>query len=663
MDDAKPQCGKQGDSSQHEYDLTLHVVGLFVVLFVSCLGCGFPVAARKLRWLRIPPKIFSACKHFGTGVLIATAFVHQRQLLPTAFTSLGNPCLPDLFTKDYPPLPGAIMMGSLFVLFVIEMWLDSKAGDHSHGGPTMAGVSGHYQHDAAQARADSPRRQYNCSQTAEQRSLPVVSGEKPPTTGSHPTSLDEKSDDEQTLQNDYEYDKRGRRLSRMPTWSVASYEQHARQHTELMNTLRRPEDGEGGLNMADEEKAQDTITVSSVDRDGEPVDRTLLKRMSTNITLLEGGILFHSVFVGMTVSITVEGFVILLIAISFHQLFEGLGLGSRIAAVPYPKTSVRPWVMVLAFGTTAPIGQAIGLLARNTYDPESAFGLIIVGVFNSMYAFLGGEHPPGRMARLIGHSSSGLLIYAALVDLLAEDFLSEEANRLMRTKDKAMAFAWVLLGALGMSVVGAFAAELQKHDKLPSPLVGTACCFSTLLGTHIGPASSHTPRKLEENHPSGKRTVQEHTQTVALATAHLRVARPTDNIDALLPFYRDGLGFEVLLRFKNHDGFDGIVLGHRDAAYHLELTSVTGHEAGTAPTQDNLLVFYLPEPEPYRAAVSRMESRGFSRVATIPTGIEAERLLKMPTATELSWPTWPHLFSRLCARGSVVGPASHKLEI
>lgn len=53
--------------------------------------------------------------------------------------------------------------------------------------------------------------------------------------------------------------------------------------------------------------------------------------------------------------------------------------------------------------------------------------------------------------------SSGLLLYAALVDLLAEDFLSEEANRLMTKKDKTVAFCFVLAGAAGMSFVGAFA--------------------------------------------------------------------------------------------------------------------------------------------------------------------------------------------------------------
>lgn len=67
------------------------------------------------------------------------AFVH---LLPTAFTSLNDPCLPDLFTKDYPALPGAIMLMSLFSLFCIELWLNNKTGGHSHGGATGEGLTG-----------------------------------------------------------------------------------------------------------------------------------------------------------------------------------------------------------------------------------------------------------------------------------------------------------------------------------------------------------------------------------------------------------------------------------------------------------------------------------------------------------------------------------------
>jgi solute carrier family 39 (zinc transporter), member 1/2/3 len=72
---AKPQCGSD-KSGEEEYDLALHTIGLFLVLFASCLGAGFPVAAKKLPWLKVPQKVFFICKHFGTGVLIATAFVH-----------------------------------------------------------------------------------------------------------------------------------------------------------------------------------------------------------------------------------------------------------------------------------------------------------------------------------------------------------------------------------------------------------------------------------------------------------------------------------------------------------------------------------------------------------------------------------------------------------
>lgn len=92
--------------------------------------------------------------------------------------------------------------------------------------------------------------------------------------------------------------------------------------------------------------------------------------------------------------------------------------------------------------------------------------------------------------------------------------------------------------------------------------------------------------------------------------AHLRVARPTDDLAAVVRFYRDALGFEVLAEFRDHDGFDGVMLGHPGAGYHLEFTRNAGHPAGRAPTPDNLLVFYLPAAADWRAAVERMEMAG-----------------------------------------------------
>jgi uncharacterized glyoxalase superfamily protein PhnB len=94
----------------------------------------------------------------------------------------------------------------------------------------------------------------------------------------------------------------------------------------------------------------------------------------------------------------------------------------------------------------------------------------------------------------------------------------------------------------------------------------------------------------------------------------LRVARPSDNLEALMQFYQQGLGFTLLYRFEDHDGFDGIMLGHERAPYHFEFTRARGHIAGRAPTPDNLLVFYFPQGVAWQAAVDRMRAAGFAPV-------------------------------------------------
>jgi catechol 2,3-dioxygenase-like lactoylglutathione lyase family enzyme len=94
----------------------------------------------------------------------------------------------------------------------------------------------------------------------------------------------------------------------------------------------------------------------------------------------------------------------------------------------------------------------------------------------------------------------------------------------------------------------------------------------------------------------------------------LRVARPSDDLDRLLAFYREGLGFDLLYRFADHDGFDGVMLGKAGAPYHFEFTHAAGHKAGRAPTQDNLLIFYLPDATAWQAAIDRMRAAGFAPV-------------------------------------------------
>lgn len=114
--DVKPSCGTA--TNEEDYNLNLHVAALFIILFVSSSACAFPLVVVKAPRLRIPPTFLFIVRHFGTGVLIATAFVH---LLPTAFISLTDPCLPDFWNKDYPAMAGALALAAVFMIAVVEM--------------------------------------------------------------------------------------------------------------------------------------------------------------------------------------------------------------------------------------------------------------------------------------------------------------------------------------------------------------------------------------------------------------------------------------------------------------------------------------------------------------------------------------------------------------
>ena len=96
----------------------------------------------------------------------------------------------------------------------------------------------------------------------------------------------------------------------------------------------------------------------------------------------------------------------------------------------------------------------------------------------------------------------------------------------------------------------------------------------------------------------------------------LRVARPTNQLRQIAQMYMQGLGFKQLASFEDHEGFDGIILGHPHAPYHLEFTHHRGTVVPNAPSQDHLLVFYLPDTEGWQKTCIQMEEAGFSPVTS-----------------------------------------------
>lgn len=97
---------------------------------------------------------------------------------------------------------------------------------------------------------------------------------------------------------------------------------------------------------------------------------------------------------------------------------------------------------------------------------------------------------------------------------------------------------------------------------------------------------------------------------------HLRAARPVSDLNRSVDMYTRGLGLQRLGGFKDHQGFDGAMVGHPGSPYHLEFTRHRGHPVLPAPTHEDLLVFYVPDLQAWEAACQGMLDAGFRRVAS-----------------------------------------------
>ncbi|KAM4058632.1 ZIP zinc transporter [Hirsutella rhossiliensis] len=422
---AKPQCGSR---PKGWYDTVAHVFALLLILTLSTLACGLPLISRRTATGKRQRLIIFYCQHVGTGVLLATAFVH---LLPTAFESLTDPCLPYFFSHGYKPLPGLVAMVSAIVVVAVESYLTARGAGHSHS------HAHDYFDDDDDDGASSNGRFHDVDLDANTNGLSERRG------NSHRPahiSLDDLEATQGLVAGASPLPESTPTIAPPPRISKPSsqaglddgYSDSDLDMDELDPAPTRPRRADPYSSLKPDERA---VTAGHDLPTRTPDEQ---KRQMLQCLLLEAGILFHSVFIGMAVSVaTGPAFVVFLVAISFHQSFEGLALGSRIAAIQFPRNSFRPWLMVLAYGVTTPLGQAIGLVVHKMYDPASMGGLLVVGFMNAV--------------------SSGLLLYAGLVQLLAEDFLTEKSYTVLKGRKRLHAFLAVVGGALLMALVGAFA--------------------------------------------------------------------------------------------------------------------------------------------------------------------------------------------------------------
>ncbi|KAF9987164.1 high-affinity Zn(2+) transporter zrt1 [Mortierella antarctica] len=161
--------------------------------------------------------------------------------------------------------------------------------------------------------------------------------------------------------------------------------------------------------------------------------------VSTKVStyMLEAGITLHSVFIGISLGVLAGSeFLAMTIAICFHQFFEGIALGSRIADLTF-RRRLMPFFLVALFALITPVGIAIGMGMRTSYKANSVENLIIMGVCNSI--------------------ACGVLIYTAYVTLLGGDILYSERFRAESRANKASYLVAVWLGAITMAVIALWA--------------------------------------------------------------------------------------------------------------------------------------------------------------------------------------------------------------
>lgn len=284
----RSSCASGGVSSD-SYDLSLHVAALFIILGTSAIACAFPLLATRFTRLRIPGSFLFFVRHFGTGVLIATAFVH---LLPTAFESLNNPCLSSFWTSDYPAMPGAIALAGVFFITVIEM-VFSPGQSICHGGNNVSlqrHSSPRIDEEAAGTQIDRP----DLSADGRAQSSQLPASDFRPRLRDMGSLVGRSSSIGRTMNNMSDDNGNMVRLAPAPEMQT---------HQEKGNRTNQPGLGDHGSHFE----------LSAEQRQ---------KKETMQVYLLEMGILFHSVFIGMSLSVSIgKEFVVLLIAIVFHRRF------------------------------------------------------------------------------------------------------------------------------------------------------------------------------------------------------------------------------------------------------------------------------------------------------------------------------------------------------
>jgi len=455
-----------GDVLETEQQKSDRIWVMFVLFAVSLFASSLPTISKRVSYLRLPKIVFFIGKHFGTGVILSTAFVH---LLQDSFRNLDDPAVRAHWNIGN--WTGLIVLGSLLSIFVVE-YLSTSYVDRlqSYSSPSS-----------------SPPVSRSTSRLPSLRETPVLGEEGPQpetapllqsnhhdsipygTTSYHSslgTPSTPKTDEPGFFSGHHRFEDRsshashsirapGRRRSIVaittehgdifrtnskPQEQLVHHAHHHSHHHEHENDNTHVRHAH--LDMENWDPDQDDDVSSNLA--GEAEVKIGHRRQVVGILMLQVGIMMHSLVIGLTLAIASgPKFASLITAIIFHQLFEGLSLGIRIAALPtskegsfiLPSQIMKP-VLAFMFAITTPVGIALGLALFSSGQHGRADLKLTQGLMSAI--------------------SAGMLIYAACVEMLAGDFVMDQALWRSSLGRQFLALFSLFLGVAAMAVIGMY---------------------------------------------------------------------------------------------------------------------------------------------------------------------------------------------------------------
>ncbi|KAG0259001.1 hypothetical protein BG011_002864 [Mortierella polycephala] len=394
-----------------DYNLSLHIGGLFANMAASTLGVLLPILFAYTTFnAKTTSKIQAAiqtARTFGSGVIIATAFIH---MLPSAFGDLADPSLPEIFQEEsgYTGWAGLIAMISALLLHLLE----------------FAATQSFFN----RAKADRQRQQGRVHAVDRLQDIEGQRGEKKNSAGVNEV--------------DSLYEGKGGFPAGQKSFCQSITETDPSMHIghvhggEIMLKNKQTESQIQHPSVHSHDHCHGSAITDQEQLSGIELQENRSREIGTYI--LEFGIALHSIIIGISLGTTVGAeFVSLLIALLFHQFFEGVALGGRIASLNFRRRSLRPWLLSAWFAISTPLGVLIGIGIRSTYDGESVTALVVQGVFDSC--------------------SAGILLYTGLVQLMSAEMNANPVFRDADLKHQVVQFSALWLGAAAMAIVGKWA--------------------------------------------------------------------------------------------------------------------------------------------------------------------------------------------------------------